>query len=166
MAGVSESSENLNMALYNAVSILDELDCEWFVFYGTLLGLVRDGFCIDGDDDVDIMVNCDMNRLGVLLHKHGFRTNPRDRGDILKTYRNRLQNFASVDFYFCLVEGNDWFATIDRNWVRDVKIEQIDFEDRQIYVPDRREERLEQMYGPDWTTPIRGKKVGQDKSIT
>ena len=30
---------------------------EHFVFYGTLLGLVRGGNPIEGDDDVDILVN-------------------------------------------------------------------------------------------------------------
>ena len=30
---------------------------EHFVFYGTLLGLVREGQPIEGDDDVDVLVN-------------------------------------------------------------------------------------------------------------
>ncbi len=32
---------------------------EYFIFFGTLLGVVREGDVIDGDDDVDIYVNID-----------------------------------------------------------------------------------------------------------
>ena len=32
---------------------------KWFVSYGTLLGLIRDQSCIDGDDDIDICCHSD-----------------------------------------------------------------------------------------------------------
>lgn len=50
----SISSNHLLSALEFISKKLNQID--YFVFYGTLLGLVRDGKPIDGDDDVDIMV--------------------------------------------------------------------------------------------------------------
>lgn len=29
----------------------------WFIGYGTLLGIIRENSCIDGDDDVDIIID-------------------------------------------------------------------------------------------------------------
>lgn len=51
----SVSKEANRNNLFYFVSIIGDLD--YFPFHGTLLGLVRDGDVIDGDDDVDIFVN-------------------------------------------------------------------------------------------------------------
>ena len=46
--------ENENNLLF-IIKILK--DIEYFIFFGTLLGVVRDNSLIDGDDDVDLYVN-------------------------------------------------------------------------------------------------------------
>jgi phosphorylcholine metabolism protein LicD len=168
MAGRPETEEELNKSLLDAVDLLEnraDFDCRWFVFFGTMLGLYRDGTCIGGDDDIDIMVDCDMVKLGDLLRQEGYTTGIRNRDTILKTGKNSKKRFASVDYYHCLVEGNDWYSTWERTWIRDVEIEQIDFRGTKIYIPNRPEQRLAQMYGDTWQTPIKGVKVGRDKDI-
>jgi len=58
-------------------------DCEHFVFFGTMLGLVRDGHPIENDDDVDFYVN------------------KKDRSKVLNILKNlkikRVIFFSSVD---------------------------------------------------------------------
>ena len=43
------------------------IDVEHFVFFGGLLGIVRDGDIIEGDDDIDIYVNL-KDRGKILTH--------------------------------------------------------------------------------------------------
>ena len=57
MAGKKETSEKLNKTLLFLISLLNNNNIkEWFVCYGTLLGLVRENSCIDNDDDIDIII--------------------------------------------------------------------------------------------------------------
>ena len=56
MAGISESKDKLNSSLIKISKILNKNKFDqWFIAYGTLLGIVRNNSCIDGDDDIDIM---------------------------------------------------------------------------------------------------------------
>ena len=53
-------AEFLNNTLKNVITEFhNEGLTRWFVSYGTLLGLVRDQSCIDGDDDLDICCHID-----------------------------------------------------------------------------------------------------------
>ena len=57
MAGKKETSEKLNRTLLFLITLLNDNNIKsWFVCYGTLLGLVRENSCIDGDDDIDIII--------------------------------------------------------------------------------------------------------------
>ena len=54
MAGSKSTATNLNKSLYYICSLLlkNLPKNSWFIGYGTLLGMVRSGSCIDGDDDI------------------------------------------------------------------------------------------------------------------
>ena len=56
--GKRESAETLNKTLLKLITLLNDNNIEkWFVCYGTLLGMVRENSCIDGDDDIDIITD-------------------------------------------------------------------------------------------------------------
>ena len=58
MVGEKTDKEKLNNTLEVVVNILHEEDInDWFIFFGTLLGIIREDSCIQGDDDFDIMIN-------------------------------------------------------------------------------------------------------------
>lgn len=58
MAGKKFKQSNINDTLLLIIQLLNRHDIDnWFVGYGTLLGIIRDGQCIDGDDDVDIVID-------------------------------------------------------------------------------------------------------------
>ena len=52
------SKDNLNLTLNKVADILNKNNIkDWFIGYGTLLGITRNNSCIDNDDDVDIVIN-------------------------------------------------------------------------------------------------------------
>lgn len=57
MVGTRETSEKLNKTLLFLITLLNNNNIKnWFICYGTLLGLVRENSCIDKDDDIDIII--------------------------------------------------------------------------------------------------------------
>ena len=54
---VSKIKLNNTLRMISRLLISNEFN-HWFIAYGTLLGIVRNNSCIDGDDDIDII--CDI----------------------------------------------------------------------------------------------------------
>lgn len=94
---------------YNAQNLKEVLllleGLDYFVFYGTLLGLVREGDILENDDDIDILV--DRKHLAELIErfdKHNgaltFDNNPNNYSDHFKQatcMRDNVMTYA--DFY-------------------------------------------------------------------
>ena len=58
MAGGPKSEKLLNNTLLFIIKLLNKNNIKnWFVAYGTLLGIVRNNSCIDGDNDIDIIIH-------------------------------------------------------------------------------------------------------------
>jgi len=58
MSGPKTGNEKLNYTLEAAVEILNKNNLnDWFIFFGTLLGIVRENSCIEGDDDIDFVIH-------------------------------------------------------------------------------------------------------------
>ena len=58
MVGKKQTSEKLNNTLTEIVKILNANNiANWFIGYGTLLGIVRNRACINNDDDIDILID-------------------------------------------------------------------------------------------------------------
>ncbi len=77
---------------------------EAFVFYGTLLGLERDGDIIPNDDDIDFLVNklhCDQLVANIEKLRLGYeiRRNPDFPEDILQIARTLNGEVVLADFY-------------------------------------------------------------------
>lgn len=169
MAGNKTSREKLNNTLKHILQILKELNLDnWFVAYGTLLGLVRENSCIANDDDIDIIIN--KKHYDVLKEKlisegykmeYGFGI--RDRKLILKTKPSETK--ASVDFYMAIVEENGDFKDHweDVNWTKcyseDGKLIEKEWEGLTLFYPNNYEEKLIGRYGKDWKTPKKSKGV-------
>lgn len=127
MSGAKQNSQQLNEALLRVVRVLrDNIDDnDWFIGYGTLLGIIRDGECINHDDDVDILVNNNNDNYHLLkekLSECGFTFTYEygidDTTQILKTIHT--DECGSVDFYMCDVddEGNFYDSWEKTHWLR------------------------------------------------
>lgn len=55
----------LNKTLMFIIKLLNDNNImNWFIGYGTLLGITKENSCIDGDDDIDIII--DKNNYNVI----------------------------------------------------------------------------------------------------
>ena len=146
---------------------------EHFVFFGTLLGLVRDGAPITGDDDVDVYVDVS-NRHAALaaLKRHGVHIE-------LRLERNSTEHFCQfegeisgrevrLDLYFFSREDehiSEAWNFIGRpehsqNHMRVPNslifpISQVEFQGNTVNCPSNAEGVCEFLYGSEWRTPKR-----------
>ncbi|MAI13495.1 MAG: hypothetical protein CMM15_05715 [Rhodospirillaceae bacterium] len=159
MAGKKHGKDVLNHTLLVLLRLLHENGIKnWFIEYGTLLGIVRDRSCIEGDDDVDIVV-CQSQRsaLKEMLKKNGFQLKI-DRPTILKT--SDTPEYASIDFYLATIDNEGNFHEKHDNifWTRCYKsptqrdLLNIEWAGEKVFIPNNYEEKLKNHYG-DWQIP-------------
>lgn len=167
MAGKRETQEKTNHTLVTIANILNEEKInDWFIFYGTLLGIIRENNCIEDDDDIDIIINYDYDELRKIFKKHGFKFTTKfgigKSKKILKTVST--DEFASFDFYICDVDETGLFNV---SWCKNkisncyVDLNKKTFIEKKwkstiLHLPNDYENKLVSMYG-DWKTPGPGK---------
>ena len=168
MAGKKESKEKLNLSLTKISKILNKNKFDqWFIAYGTLLGIVRNNSCIDGDDDIDIICNInDYQKLRAILLKEnyelefGYGINESKR--IIKT-KASLES-ASIDFYMTEVddngnfndlwEGVTWSNCYPRNSKEFIK---FNWKNTTLNLPADYYKKLKKRYGIFWRIPQKNK---------
>ena len=167
MSGVSSSSQVLNDTLENVSRILNRYNInDWFIMFGTLLGIARDESCIPGDDDIDIMINHNYHQLRGIFKEEGYTFSSehgiKNPDTILKS--NTTDNQCSFDLYICASHGQDFYSPWEKTWVRNVYSEastktyvQKAWRDVKLNLPYDYENKLTHMYG-DWKTPVHGMK--------
>lgn len=92
--------------------IIHKLEC--FVFYGTLLGLVRDKNLIKNDDDIDILINLkDRDKLIEILKKNSvivdFNLSVNKEKCFFQVKRTINNRNAIIDFYFYEVSPDNYY---------------------------------------------------------
>lgn len=163
MAGNSCSSEKLNNTLLFIIKLLNTNNIKnWFIGYGTLLGIVRENSCIDGDDDVDIIIDqVNYDIIKQLMSDNGIKIEYgygiRNSKNILKTIPN--DEYCSIDFYMTSVDkcGNfndTWDAVI---WSECTDLIRREWNGEVIYLPKNYETKLLNRYGDNWRIPQKNK---------
>jgi phosphorylcholine metabolism protein LicD len=163
MSGTHTDKEKLNLTLEKVCSILNENNVNnWFIFFGTLLGIVRENSCIEGDNDLDIMIHYDYQKLRAILEKEGFKFTYgygiRRSKKILKT--EACDKYGSIDFYMCNTnEFGDfhtpWHGVISTDSYIDINNKsfiKFPWNNTVLNMPNNYEQKLINMYG-DWKTP-------------
>ena len=157
MSGAKTDKEKLNHTLEVVANILHKENInDWFIMFGTLLGIVRGNECIEGDDDIDIMINCDYSRLRNAFESHGFTFTSKHRiknpDTILKSEPN--EEFASVDFYLCEVSNDDYYTPWHRVKSRDsLPFVEKKWRSTTLNLPNGYLDKVVSMYGKNWKTP-------------
>jgi phosphorylcholine metabolism protein LicD len=68
MAGKNKKREHLIFIFQYIMNFLSKANLTFILFYGSLLGYLRDGNFIDNDDDIDILMDKkDMDKLTEFL---------------------------------------------------------------------------------------------------
>ena len=157
MADNLETQKKTNHTLVTIANILNEEKInDWFIFFGTLLGIVRENNCIEGDDDIDIMINYDYSKLRKTFQKHGFKfTRQFEIGRSKKILKSvSTDEFVSFDFYMCEVDNKNYFTPWQNVEVRNVEIEKMNWNETILNLPKNSVSILKKMYGENWKTPI------------
>lgn len=168
MAGFKNSKERLNKTLEMIIAILiDNNINNWFISYGTLLGIVRDNSCIENDDDVDIIVDRKyFDKLHNILRNNSIKTtraygiNNTDK--IIKTIDTEM--YSSIDFYCADFNENtnDFHDTWEKVIWTKCKDDNDNFVVKQwnnieLNLPLNYEKKLEGRYGKNWRIPQNNK---------
>lgn len=162
MGGKPEDQTKLNFTLKAAVDILNEAGVEqWFLGYGTLLGILRDKSCIAHDDDIDII--CGEKEYGKIIEKlahYGIGCSHIKEG-IIKTLPT--DNLASIDFYFAKVdeEKGNYFDKWEKClWGNCLPLEPVEWKNRILYTPHSSISKLKTRYGDDCMKVTKRKNAG------
>lgn len=147
--------------------------CEHFLFFGSLLGIIRDKGPILGDDDIDFYVNIkDYQIVKNLLLKQGFKID-------YSVFPNQTERFIQVegilasfeiraDFYFYDSEKDEDY--IEERWnfagnINDINLvlripkplifplKRVDYQDTTVSIPRHSTIICEILYGVDWRIP-------------
>lgn len=168
MAGEKNSKLKLNNTLKKIVYLLNINNIDnWFIGYGTLLGIIRENSCIDGDDDIDIIIDSKyFEKINLILKNNNFKTTKNyginNTKKIIKTIANN--EYTSIDFYCAYYDDNtknfndSWEKVI---WTR-CKDENNNFilkkwNDVELHIPLNYEEKIYNRYGEKWKIPINTK---------
>jgi hypothetical protein len=163
MGGIRVNKKSLNSALKKIANILNNASIdEWFISYGTLLGIIREDSCINGDDDVDINI-CINHRMQLyfLLISNGFKIWI-DKPDFIKTLPT--EEVGSIDFYFYEMKGglcNDtWNKIIWNNCVDESgSFIKKEWGGAILNLPNDPKQKLKAKYG-NWEVPADGNMGG------
>lgn len=176
MAGGKTESYKLNNTLIKICKILNKINLsDWFIGYGTLLGIIRNNSCIENDDDIDIL--CNKNDYDIIkneLGNNGFSfTNKfgiKNSKDILKTCDT--SEYCSVDFYMCDVDKNTgnfndkWERVVWSNcYTENGNLIKKEWNDVILYIPNNYESKLIGRYGEEWRVPMQSKGVKPKKKV-
>ncbi len=89
-------------ALLAAKTALENVGVPWFVSFGTLLGLVREGDFISFDTDIDLGIwpEAPLDKVVASMQEHGFVLRPKYENGELIPVRDRLKDTVNVPLYF------------------------------------------------------------------
>lgn len=158
--------------LKKTIDILEEFNITYFLISGTLLGYIRHHDFIPWDDDIDLMVDCDiLNKLDDIVMKHKDFLNFFMKGNyIIKLcFKNRDKrikciwdkfglnepreyHWPFVDFFLFKYNNDSEIEFFNRKW--DIKyffpLIKADFNDIKVNIPKDSTHFLEKNYGKDY----------------
>ena len=157
--------QNGGAALLAFHEAMRKLDTQFFLAFGTLLGLVRDGKLLPFDKDTDVGVAWDLPRktLATSLVQHGFhckRYNELSDDEHVYNFSvTHKETNLAIDLFFFKEVGDSYVTGIDSSpqavtWTfPSFRLTQARWLGRLWWVPKNPEIFLESVYGKDWRTP-------------
>lgn len=167
--GVEVDKHKLNYTLKNLVDIFNKNNInEWFIGYGTLLGIIRENSCIDKDDDIDILINKKhINKIIKLLQNYNYDVKYYKSGKFYKIKNDNFntnflridkKNHAPIDFYLCDVINGDYYDENENTiWKNCEKLIHYKWNNVILNLPNEPEVKLKNRYGNDWKIPKKSK---------
>ena len=170
---ISDSKKLAYTSLNEISQILENNNISWTVFFGTLLGLVRESDLMDHDDDIDIVIlEMTIEEFSDTLLKFNkdFKVIKLEENLISLIYKNSSFN---IDFYFTNTINKDNLITFGGydfderiikllNKTKNYTLNTFEFDYPEkfckIRIPNKPIPFLEYLYGEEWTIPIKNLK--------
>jgi hypothetical protein len=147
-AGVERKSTDLNTNLKKIVNNLHKYKIKnWYIAYGTLLGIIRNGNCIDNDDDIDIIIEeSELSKLHELREKEGYKY---ENGCC--NYKNFVRivgnNNIPIDFYVVQRDNNNYIDTHEKlDWYDVFPIRKKEWNGVNLQLPNNYISKLNTLY--------------------
>ncbi len=151
-------------ALHDVMQLAHGLGIKPFLFFGTLLGFVRDQGFIPGDSDIDLgVVDCQcLKKLCTGAQKQGFGR------DKIRWHKGRLSSLALkhpngsvVDLKDCQTgpdNSTTWITfsatlAVKKQFPAAMDLQEVSFKSTPVFIPVCAAEYLEWQYGTDWRMP-------------
>ena len=162
-----------NINFQNLLTISKILNrVEYFICYGTLLGLTRDNKIIFGDDDVDLLINYKhKNKVLKKMHLNkSFKINKKVSNKFfIQFVKKETNSYSFVDFYFYINKTNNNYIIEKHNFLSNFKDPKfsIHFPKKFIFpiksdktfssilLPSKPEKLCQFLYGEDWKIPLK-----------
>ena len=113
--------------LENLISSIEILkNFEYFVFYGTLLGIVRENNIIEHDDDIDFLINIDHRNEVINKFKFSqiFEINKKVSNKFFIQLISKTEGIETfVDFYFYISEPSKDYIVDKHNWMSSINVD-------------------------------------------
>ena len=159
--------QKLNFQNLISISTLIK-DIEYFIFYGTLLGIVRENNVIKGDDDIDFMVDYKSKKklLKKMTLNKTFKINKKVSNDYFVQYIKKNKELNTfVDFYFYVKDSRNSYIIDKHNWMGNTKDKRfaLHFPKKLIFpivkskkfnMPKNPKAACVYIYGKTWSTPL------------
>ena len=152
-SGDKQTASLLNKTLEHIISLLEKYKItDWFLGYGTLLGIVRNNSCIKKDDDIDIIINRKYTDvLHQIANENNFKITIRKGINFLR-FENI--NYAPIDFYLATFKDDiaidKWEKT---KWTNILPLIKKKWRGVVLQLPNQHNKNLENRYGRTWRIP-------------
>ena len=165
MAGDKKNLQQLNFLFIQIMKILSKTNIKFILFYGTLLGYIRNNEFIDGDDDIDVLMNRkDLPVLNKAINDNTNITVINHRDYLIQLFYNDIGPF-DIFIYDdrpkdILIKWDAW-ALYYRTLIFPLK--PIKFKGYNVFIPQNSHIILQQNYGKDYIIPQR-KNIDYDRN--
>ncbi|HUY01495.1 MAG TPA: LicD family protein [Candidatus Deferrimicrobium sp.] len=164
MVGLKKTKDQLKEIFKRVTDLLNKYKINFFVFYGTLLGIIRSNDLIDNDDDVDILVHIsDQQKVKILEDGHLIEVRELKydhQGEVHSMIQLYFKNdLGPCDIYFYEERDHLIYIRWDFGLIYDTcdifPLISKQFLDRNILIPKNSEKILRETYGEKWKIPIK-----------
>lgn len=150
MGGSPKSIKQLQKIYSYFIKILLKHNIDFILFYGTVLGIVRENDFICGDDDIDVIIDKKYyNKILKIISKYNICIGINNK-NLIQLF---LDDLGPFDIYFYEIKNNKIYIP----WENDVynmdlilPPKKINFYNYNVYIPNKSKQFVSSYYGYFW----------------